>query len=87
VVLAWACASCRGVAPSVIISIALPSVAGGDLFTWEPSTGEPTKVEGLENKGVKSIAAGSYHMAAVTNDGQLYTWYDSQLARCEILFY
>lgn len=64
----------------------IPSVAGGDLFTWEPSTSEPTKVEGLENKGIKSIAAGSYHMAAVTNDGQLYTWYDSQLARCDILF-
>lgn len=47
--------------------------AGGDLYTWEPSS-EPTKVEGLENKGIKSIAAGSYHMAAITNDGQLYTW-------------
>ena len=61
--------------------------SSGDLYTWGSNvTGQlgigvsgsqynietPKKVNGISN--VKSVSAGSYHAAAVTKTGDLYTW-------------
>nr|XP_060623975.1 secretion-regulating guanine nucleotide exchange factor isoform X2 [Anolis sagrei ordinatus] len=35
---------------------------------------EPCKVTGLEDTKVKSVASGSYHAAALTDEGELYVW-------------
>ncbi|CAD8165666.1 unnamed protein product [Paramecium pentaurelia] len=58
----------------------------GKLYTWGRSkfgllgNGQveninvPTLVECLKHLDFKYVACGNYHMAAITNDGQLYTW-------------
>lgn len=54
-------------------------LGNGDIYTWVPGQTDPKRVEGLENKGVKSIACGHYHYAAITHNGQLYTWYTNAI--------
>ena len=38
----------------------------------------PTKVESLDGLFIVKIACGEYHTVAITDDGDIYTWYVSR---------
>ena len=44
----------------------------GDVFSWGSV---PTKVEGLEGIAISKISSGAFHTAAITDEGELLTWY------------
>ena len=58
----------------------------GDVYSWGAGTNyalgtgstepqvAPTRIETLHGKRVVSLSAAKFHSAAVTEDGQLYTW-------------
>ena len=63
---------------------------GGKVFTWgDNGWGQlgrqgdyehrhiPTKVESLDGLVIVKIACGQYHTIAITDDGDVYTWYVS----------
>ncbi len=50
-----------------------PDITGA--YSTAGGAPKPEKVNLELASGIKSIACGSYHMAAITHDGQLYTWY------------
>jgi alpha-tubulin suppressor-like RCC1 family protein len=43
-----------------------------DLFKWQPPV--PTVIEELRDHRVRQVIVGSFHCAAVTEDGALFTW-------------
>ena len=43
-------------------------------YAYASSREEPTLITGLAGKHVVQIACGSTHSAAVTSEGELYTW-------------
>lgn len=58
----------------IIITI---TTADGTIHQWNPAheNAQIQTIDSLQHKNVKSIACGTYHAAALTRDGQLYTWY------------
>ena len=65
---------------------------GGKVFTWGGNrSGQlghddkeydiyciPMKVESLDGLFIVKIACGEYHTVAITDDGDIYTWYVSR---------
>jgi alpha-tubulin suppressor-like RCC1 family protein len=59
----------------------------GQVFSWGPNgwgqlghgdmkhRGVPTKVEALDGIVIIKISCGKYHTAAITNKGEILTWY------------
>ena len=59
----------------------------GEVFTWgDNDSGQlghgdtedkivPTKVAGLDGLVITKISCGRYHTAALTDKGELFTWY------------
>ena len=77
--------------------IILPLAATGDVYTWgmgasgqlglgdTHSHASPQLVWGLMRKGVRQIAAGDKHTAALTYNGNVYSWghgYAGQVRLC-----
>ena len=44
------------------------------LHSWEDNSSLPSPVVGLQKNLIKSFSAGSFHCAAVFNDGSVYGW-------------
>lgn len=58
--------------PALIFSLSSCKVAG--LVLGRVACDRPKVIEALRGKKVVKVAAGGAHSAAVTADGELYTW-------------